>query len=430
MHWSAELLKLFPIILSVVLRNLFFAFRDLFRKIWRVSAPAGKTARVERILFRKKVLSVDLATGKDFLSVHERWEDPVITLLPNVTLYSVNTTEAIFVECPADIDLTQAHDFFYAAQFENAVRVITVPLKDFHQIADKIGAPKPNQRIVHLYSVGRCGSTLLQKMMAAVPASTSLSEPDSFTMLIGMRDLLSPADFDRMLTSVSRFETKVLMSPEADINIVILKFRSQCNLQGPDVHRVLPHIRQLFMYRHAEKVAASVINTFGSLPIISILLDPGAPQGIKNFLKKSLVSMTKKGGISKGGELFSDEFLAAQSVLGLMAVSWVKECGTYLDMRASKQPIPAVRYEDLVRDPPNFFKALCDAIGLDPPSPAVVEAAVASTKVDSQSKSGISKASQKVKSFTTEDSESVRRVVSCHPKLQTPGVILEGTLLH
>lgn len=437
-HWLLEVARVFPLILYVLLRNFFFLLQGLFWKLTSNTPPTGKSARVCGILLRHKVLSIDLATARDFLTYHQKWEDPAIVLMPNVTLYSVTTTEATFVECSATTSgLSTAHAFFYSAQFNLANRVITIPIAEFHRLADILGPPVGKQKVVHLYSVGRCGSTLLSAMMSAIPNSLSLSEPDSFTCLLGMKSQMDPAEYKRMLVSVSRMETKVIKETNSCVSVVTLKFRSQCNKQAEDVCAELPHVKQLFMYRHGEDVAKSVIRTFIDLPVVSLIFHPTAPQAVKNFMKKQLLNMTKKNAAQEANHnkeaVFSDEFMADLPVLGVFAVAWANECLIYLDMRAKKLPIVGVRYEDLVENPVPFFNCLVNNLEIQNDSAKerekMLDDAVKATKTDSQANSGISKASQTVKQFTNEDSQAV--VAVCQRcELGSPGVTLEGTLSH
>ena len=78
---------------------------------------------------------------------------------PQVTLYGLNfeTRQAVFVETPADVDLSQA-PFYFITQFEKAKHVVTVPFETMIQLAKSVTID--DNRVISIFSVGRCGSTL------------------------------------------------------------------------------------------------------------------------------------------------------------------------------------------------------------------------------------------------------------------------------
>ena len=58
--------------------------------------------------------------------------------------------------------------FIWITQFHSADRVVSMPLKSFHRLADEIGDPTCHS-VTLLGMTGRCGSTLTCQMMARVP---------------------------------------------------------------------------------------------------------------------------------------------------------------------------------------------------------------------------------------------------------------------
>ena len=91
---------------------------------------------------------------------------------PTTSLYCYDPAadRAIFVKTPDAIDLTKA-PFFYQAQYEHATRLIAVPKAEFIRLGNL--APTPENPIIMIHSVGRCGSTLLSQVFDALPETVS-----------------------------------------------------------------------------------------------------------------------------------------------------------------------------------------------------------------------------------------------------------------
>ena len=75
---------------------------------------------------------------------------------PNLTLYSLDfeNRQAVFVETPADVNLSQA-PFYFVTQYEKAKRILTIPFETMLHLAQSV--PVDDYRLVFLYSVGSCG---------------------------------------------------------------------------------------------------------------------------------------------------------------------------------------------------------------------------------------------------------------------------------
>src|SRR5437773_7971171 len=111
--------------------------------------------------------------------------DPRIVLQqPNLTLYCLDfeNRQALFVETPSDCDLSRA-PFLYQAQYDAARRLIQIPYETLHRLAAEVVLDP--SRLILIYSVGRCGSTLVSHAFNEVEGVESLSEPDVFTQMLG-----------------------------------------------------------------------------------------------------------------------------------------------------------------------------------------------------------------------------------------------------
>ena len=124
-------------------------------------------------------------------------------------------------------------------------------------------------KLVHLYSVGRCGSTLLCKLMNATEQCQSLSEPDIFAILYcytTKHSKLSLVDHRKKLISTYRIAI-ILLAHFALLNkptkkVLVLKHRSSCILGGQPMQEGYPSAKTIFLYRNGLAHSESFIRAF------------------------------------------------------------------------------------------------------------------------------------------------------------------------
>ena len=85
----------------------------------------------------------------------------------NWSLYGLDRARdhAVFVELPSGTDLAQS-PFAYATQHRLARRVLTMSLAAFEAVAELAAPVGP---VIFIFSIGRCGSTLMSHALNAVP---------------------------------------------------------------------------------------------------------------------------------------------------------------------------------------------------------------------------------------------------------------------
>jgi hypothetical protein len=167
---------------------------------------------------------------------------------PHITLYGLDfeNRQAVFVETPADIDLSQA-PFYPTTQFEKAERVQTISFDTMLQLA--LSVPVDDTRLISIYSTGRCGSTLASQVFAQVPGVTNISEPHALSQLVVARNTQAAIDDD--LVALLEATVGLLCKTPAETAWVI-KGQSFVIELGDWMHEIYPQTRNLFLYRHAE----------------------------------------------------------------------------------------------------------------------------------------------------------------------------------
>lgn len=179
---------------------------------------------------------------------------------PTWSLYGLDKARdlAVFVELPEGTDLATSA-FVYATQHRVAQRVLTMSLTEFEQVAEL--AP-PVGRVVFIFSIGRCGSTLLSHALNAVPGVWCLSEPDAYSTLIlqhyHSRSRLG-FDDDRVIRLI-RASTRLQFRAPKDraAQVFAVKFRSHALFQADLYHAALPDAACVFLYRDALAWANSI----------------------------------------------------------------------------------------------------------------------------------------------------------------------------
>ena len=220
----------------------------------------------ELIIDRKvKTSPFDIVSADDFQAHTGQPVDPHIVLeKSNLSLYCLDhaNQRAFFVETSPDVDLLQAHPFYFIAQYENAQKLIAVPYDTLHALAKKVEVDP--QRVILFYSTGRCGSTLISKVMNLNPSIVSFSEPDVFSQLVMIRTAGQSTDAE--IASLL-YDSIMIMSSNAQkqgYQFYAFKFRSYVLSVSDLLYQTVPQAKILFMYRNVLTWAYSFSHAFGS----------------------------------------------------------------------------------------------------------------------------------------------------------------------
>lgn len=356
-----------------------------------------------------------IANLQDFEYVEgENIDSKIIIENPNISLYCLDpqNQRLIFVETPLEIDLSKA-PFFYEAQYEYAKRLFAVPFEDINQLVEEIG--EPIEKLVLIYSVGRCGSTLLSKVFNQVDTVLSLSEPDIFSQLLGIRN--PDGSNDNEVTALLRSCIYLVCKPtlKGKSSCCVLKFRSIVIELGDLLYQAFPNAKVVFLYRNAEAVVKSSIRAFVYL---SSML-PTIQQNIEFYsrfiplLKEyaSCIDFTD----SKATDLYTTMWLSAMQRYLLLYEQGITSC--------------AIRYEDLVANPQQIVTSIFEHCGLQ-----ISEVSNVCKVFEKDSQSGSNLSQENTRHNDLEQSEileirqKVNELLKQHPQIKTPDFIVPGTL--
>lgn len=313
---------------------------------------------------------------------------------PNVTPYCLDhqSRRMIFAETPPHTDLSAA-PFYYQGQFEAATRLIALPYERVHQIAMRI--PARFEELVLIYSVGRCGSTLLSKMWHRLDDTYSLSEPDVFTEVHQLRaeGRMTDGEALQLLSSA----TRLLYRPPSPRKRFVIKFRAQCIELAELMHRVFPTARLVFMYRNAVDCIDSHVRVFGAKPPDKPALPFALPRP----------------------EMYAQLGRLAGPLLG-----WLDRVHRYLLMRDRGLPFVALKYEELIKEPRESVARMFAHCGV---AEVLVAQACAAMAEDAQAGTRLARNTDGKRTLTVEESEYLRAFFAEHADI-APDATLAGTL--
>ena len=330
--------------------------------------------------------------------------DPSTVCGPAYSLYCLDPERrhALFVETPPGTDLAAA-PFYFQAQYEAAGSLVAVPYEDLHALARSI---EPG-RLVLLYSVGRCGSTLLSRAFAATPGVWSLSEPDVFTQLITLREagLHDAAEVAALVATCTR-----LLGAAAGDRVLVVKFRSFVVDLADVFHAHFPEARAVFLYRDGVPWTRSSARAFGSY-------DPAMvdQMGAVQDRLGRMVPLMARYKAAKGRVLTPVESLAAH---------WVGLMQRAQEVRAAGVPLFALRYEELTADPHPVLEALFVYCGLTPLPAAELDRVLAA---DSQDGTTISRSA--LEAVPEPDLSELPRIVGELSDTVRLGLVLPDTFM-
>jgi hypothetical protein len=317
---------------------------------------------------------------------------------PDVSLYCLDeeTREALFVHTPPGVDLTAA-PFCYLAQYQHAQRLIAVPYDTLHELAGTLPAPG---NLILVYSVGRCGSTLISQCLNAVPGVRSYSEPDVFTQITMLRHRNPRRDeeYAQLISSCTR-----LLGRGAET--LAVKFRAS-GIQLADLfHRVFPDAHSLFLYRHAERWLESMHAGF-----TTNLPGPGAEPVFTRFLMASAPLLMP----------FIRRHKRQPTLVETYTLNWLSVMDKYVALRQAGVPFLAAGYEEITAAPKPTLIKLLSYCGLPVDD---IDGAYQTFASDSQEGTLLSRESRRqhpAAALAADDYAQARAVLAEHATVQTP----------
>ncbi len=355
---------------------------------------------------------VGISDIKDF-ELRESGQIDATEILANehITLYSLDFErgQAVFVETASPTVLSQA-PFYYQAQYEKAVRVITLPFETMIQLAQSITIN--DNKLIFIHSMGRSGSTLASQIFAQVPGVINMSEPDVLTQLVAAR-FMQP-DMQDMIKMLLFASIQLLCKTPAQ-NAWVIKGRSWVVELGDWLHESCPHAKNLYLYRDAESWTKSTIGAFA---------DETKTTADQLFQYENETRGWMQLFVPAIARYDSNQHLSATGLLTLM---WLDNIGRYTELNQAGIEMLAILYSSWKLDPRRTALSMLDYCGCIPADLTVIEETL--TK-DSQAGSSISQDAVKKKTTTSQifDPAELNRHLQSHAYIQTTDFEAANTL--
>ena len=321
----------------------------------------------------------------------------------------INTGQAVFVETPADVDLSQA-PFFYMAQYENAASVWMISFETMFQLAQHV--KMDDKQLIMIYSVGRAGSTLASQVFAQVEGVINLSEPDAITWMVGAR-YFRP---DKKAELMALLDASIHMLCKTPAKTAwVIKGRSFIIELGDWLHELYPQAKKIFLYRDAETWLASSIRAYSDDMTRTATEQKEYERGLREALAP---------GTPLIAQYSPDQYLTNTEILALM---WISAMQRYTELHKLGIKMLAIHYPSWRQAPRETAIAMLEYCECRPTDMSAVETVL--TK-DSQAGTSLSQAAvhKHEISIQPSDLETLNRHLKNHTYIQTADFEAANTL--
>ncbi|MGN6157758.1 MAG: hypothetical protein ACTHNL_06665 [Devosia sp.] len=330
---------------------------------------------------------------------------------PGWSPYCIDDTAGtlVFVRTPANVNL-EAAPFHHLEQYLNAEALLTLPLGEVAQLARVF--PMPN--IALIFSIGRCGTTLISHALAGSDSVTSLSEPGVFEHR-PLRALAGNFDVPSLIGDLCRLLFAVRGRAEADM--LVVKFRSQALFVAEQFWQALPAARYVFMYRDAVSWGES----FRQFLIdVGVPLPPDAAGRDFHWMMGSADAPLSD--LARYVDL-DQRPIATEAIL---APLWPFQLEEYARLLSVGMPFLAVRYNELVADRAGELARIFTHCGI--PHIGITRALTAFDE-DSQKGTAIARKGDKPR-FDAQSRAIYLATLARNPPFSDPDLILPDIYTH
>uniref|UniRef100_A0A915K088 Sulfotransferase n=1 Tax=Romanomermis culicivorax TaxID=13658 RepID=A0A915K088_ROMCU len=234
-----------------------------------------KSAQVLQVIASCKPTPFDKVRPSFYLTFHSHFVEPGYVLADNVMLAEVSPEKVVFVEMRRPIDQYTVKNsvFLYITLVKEAVRLIKMPLKVFHQLADRMrqtwGKNNDWKHIMFLFNSGRCGSTVVARIVeeAGEENFLVLSEPSVFMDFVWFKRQLSEDFFKQTLRS-----TLILfLKPMCGKKRLFVKLPYFVGCIAEEFYAFWPQAQYVYLHRDPLRVVLAHERAFGASPICKLL---------------------------------------------------------------------------------------------------------------------------------------------------------------
>ena len=299
-----------------------------------------KSAQVLRIIFTYRYdLIIQRPSIVDFFLVHTNFDHPGRILKDNVDLYYVDDKQAVFTEAEEGVQQwrNEYGAFHKVVQYQQAVRVIILPMHAATRLSRTLGDPKA--RLVFLSNTARCGGTLLSQIFEHTSKCVVFSEPGALQKISRYEYQKMPKEkLDKITQITICLLCKPVKSPEEIVAYVFKPIAFTLEII-PIIQRVYPNAKHVFCYRDIRSTANSIQKLLYVCPILRLLWWAGSKS---TFLNKKI--------IARATMRYNAQISKLTNPMDCGFKMWGVSMWQYLNMRQQGIEIAAFSYDVLIRN--------------------------------------------------------------------------------
>lgn len=306
------------------------------------------------ILDRHKAVDVLPAKLEDFTLAPAEEVDASVAADPSWSLYLLDfeKREAVFVAMPYGFDLGTA-PFVGVAQFRLASHALVVLFEALRDLAR--AAPDPAS-LTFVYSMGRCGSTLLNALLNTSEPMWSLSEPWAIDPIKDF-EALEHKERVALFRAVVRLLNRPPRSkPGTHLGI---KFRTQTLFFAPTLHEAFPEAHNIFLYREGLGWADSRYRTGQRISGFT-----GDSDAFRTRMWRRLAGNVAAEKMARDFGIDPETPTSGE----MLAAAWAVHLERYDSLAAAGMRIFPLRYDELEREPELELAKLFAYCGLPLPA--------------------------------------------------------------
>ena len=452
------LVALVVVILGILLRALLQRSMHL---LMRKSEPCDQSCI---ILLRMQTRNADLPgykTGTSVAKAADFQQGSVETYLSLFELkkifadstrlvvpYTVEASRVICTELDWR-DLKSTDDdctFYYQKQRAYSTMVYSVPMNDFVEACSIL--PENSDKVVFLHSTGRCGSTLLSRIIGCTEAFVTISEPDFFS---AMTLYVQTGAMDKHVSvPLYAAATRLLVHKELSASPqykVLIKLRSFAITQAAAIVHNLPGSKNIYMYRNAMDTIDSYAIAFAPM-LEGHMAKLFKFLGIFNFVVWYIFPRVHTAAVwgrvlfpimHDPSFAFPQQELYRLNIKGHLALGWLGNVHCANDLRTSGQRgfwSAIVRYDEIKdcveTNMTTFVADLLHRCGLEE---ATVNASDLISILQMDAHKGCTRSkrrelqSKALLALSDQDVTMIEKLLAAHPTIQHGKYMVPGTML-
>lgn len=337
----------------------------------------------------------------------------------------------IFVETPEGVNLVDDHPFLYEAQRRRAVKLYAVPYAAVVALAAEIPDAMARTPVIFLHSTGRCGSTLLCRLLGDAAGTVSVSEPDFYSQLVLLREGATPADEAR-LAQVTAACTQLLAAHLRSANpaaqSVVIKLRGVVVFATDLLARDLPDARHLFLYRNAIDTVDSFFAMLMRVPLMRFARKLRLETLVLRLLAWANPMKRNPGALAPLYKQPHYQKQIPEDLAAFLTIGWLSKMDRVLDLQRNPPGFfqAVLRYEDLCAQGTALIPDLLTALNL-PDADEVAMARMGRT-LSRNAQEGSVLASTGGSTLRPRQREMVQRMLALHDEIHESDYRLPGTL--